>query len=1033
MNKGRALRAAALLILAAGLARPALAQSPNASLRGRVVDASGKPLALVSIIAQSPSFQGQTDMQTPASGLFDFLALPPGVYSLRFDLPEHKSVVRRGIILLAGQTVKLDVILKPSEIEEDEVFDTPLSVLDVFSVKSAFRLSSTLLEAVPFGRDVRDLQAMAPGAVAEGKPYDRAVSIQGGGVRGQDYKLDGGLATDPSAGFPIGNLNVDILDQVEIISTGKPAAEGPGRGAALHLLSRSGGNAFAGSLRFHLTDSALSMDSFDAASVSGLALEPTDRTSGLYDVSLNLGGPLWEDRAWYFLNARRLAFSQANPYDPGARLAAVGTGTTTAFDRKQGEWMAFLKATVNATDKIRYAGYFHWNNLYQPVDEASFAPDLSYDATWTRKSENSYATSHAGMFELSSRTRADVRFTYIARDVPQLSRNIYEYTYVDYLNQVTWGSAPYSLRSSYKRTSGEASLTSLLDGLFGESHVLKAGLAIEESNSVRDWWRINPYYSMWYDWNAGNPYYVDPTRSIGRLSLFASGVAEGGLKAKDGFRRFSIFAQDGIQAGRLALDLGLRFDYSLEFLPVQSRGALTFEYGPELNAEGLADNDLIEALTAELTEAGLTSPFDAVAVYYRRLVEFLNLSPRAGLSYDLFGDGSTALKLSFARDYDTMWTSFYASSNIFSPQTVSWDWYDLNGDGMMDLPGIDDYVLLEDVSEDAEFNPFTYTDADGAAHKLKAPRYDTFTASLERDLGRDFSVSAQFTLRDASNLISLIDVENGYDASARDAAGLIWLPLTVTEPGRDGLLGTSDDSTLTVYGLRADRPAPVYKYSNIPEARQKYVAGILSFEKRMSHGWQMSASIVLSSFKGDLGADAAASYASTSTYASPNGLTNAYGPLWLDRPFQARLMAGVQLPLGFNLGAYFRYMSGAPYGRTLARVYFPEGFGARTAYVTVAAEALGAGREPAFSSLDLRLNRGFRVGRAGKMDFYLDVFNLLGTSALTKDNDAAGELRTAYDANGNPVSISYAASTSYGSILSYYGVRTIRLGVRLSF
>ena len=38
------------------------------------------------------------------------------------------------------------------------------------------------------GRDVRNLQALAPGAVAEDRPYDRAVSIQGGSARGQALK-----------------------------------------------------------------------------------------------------------------------------------------------------------------------------------------------------------------------------------------------------------------------------------------------------------------------------------------------------------------------------------------------------------------------------------------------------------------------------------------------------------------------------------------------------------------------------------------------------------------------------------------------------------------------------------------------------------------------------------------------------------------------------------------------------------------------------------------------------------------------------
>jgi hypothetical protein len=93
----------------------------------------------------------------------------------------------------------------------------------------------------------------------------------------------------------------------------------------------------------------------------------------------------------------------------------------------------------------------------------------------------------------------------------------------------------------------------------------------------------------------------------------------------------------------------------------------------------------------------------------------------------------------------------------------------------------------------------------------------------------------------------------------------------------------------------------------------------------------------------------------------------------------------------------------------------------------VTAEALGVGREPAFSSLDLRLQRGFRLGRGGKLDLYVDVFNLLGSNALLTDNDPAGVLRSDLSTP------TYTVSSTYGSVLSYYGVRSIRLGAKLNF
>lgn len=1029
MNR-RTPSAAAILFLALSLAGSLPAQNPTASLRGKAVKPDGKPLSNVSILVSSPSFQGQAAYLTGASGAFNFLALPPGVYDLRADLPGHKSCLRGGLDLRAGRTLDLRIVLEPSELEEDEAATSPLPGLDALSSKGGLVITQALLAALPLGRDIRDLQALAPGAVAEDRPYDRAVSIQGGSARGQAAVLDGALMNDPSSGFPIGNLNVDIIDQVEIISTGKPAAEESGRGAIIHLVSRSGGNRFSGSLSFHSAGEALSSNGYDAAAVEGLALAPSDRLLRLRDFSLNLGGPLWEDRAWYFLNARRLSSAWPNPYHPGARLAGMTQGDASLFDREQSEWMVFLKTTVNATGRIRYTGSFHWNNLYQPVDEASIAPDTALDATWIRDHENSYATSHHVTLDLTPKVRVEIRGTYIERDVPQLVRDDIQYATVDFSRQVTWGSAPYNLKSAFKRMSGQAGLTAYLGRALGAEHVIRATAGIEQADSRRDWWKANPYSSMWYDYAAGNPYYVDPARSIGRLRIAAGPAGESFWHLQDNIRRFSASLEDGIRAGRLALNLGLRFDFSQDILPVQSRPTLAYEYAPENIASDLSDNDLLEALIKRVNDADLLTPFNQMTIYQKTNVSFLTFAPRAGLSYDLFGDGSTALKLSFARDYESLWTGLYGAGHIFNPRYAEWDWYDLNGDKRMDLPGTDEYVLVSALNQDPTVSLFEYTDGFGVERKAEAPRSDLFSASLEREVVPGFTVGAQFTLRRTSNLLSLIDIENGYDPTARDEKGLIWLPFTVTDPGSDAALGTSDDRSLTVYGLRRDRPAPDYRYANIPEAEQRYTAGILTFEKRLSRGWQMAGSFTFSSFKGNLGADAAAAGAATSRFTDPNGLTNSDGKLWLDRPIQVRLMAGVRLPYGFFLGGYFRYLSGAPTGRSLARVYFPEdymGFGTHAPYVTVAAAALGAGREPAFSSLDMRLQRGFRVGRGGKLDLYLDVFNLLGSSALIEDTDPAGVLRS------DQAQATYTVSPSYGSILSYYGVRTIRIGAKLNF
>jgi hypothetical protein len=81
-----------------------------------------------------------------------------------------------------------------------------------------------------------------------------------------------------------------------------------------------------------------------------------------------------------------------------------------------------------------------------------------------------------------------------------------------------------------------------------------------------------------------------------------------------------------------------------------------------------------------------TSALDALTVPWKKIVEFTTLSPRIGLVYDLFGDGKTALKASFSRYYEPIWSAKYNAANLASGSAMRWTWYDRNGNNFMDLP-----------------------------------------------------------------------------------------------------------------------------------------------------------------------------------------------------------------------------------------------------------------------------------------------------------------------------------------------------------
>jgi hypothetical protein len=338
----------------------------------------------------------------------------------------------------------------------------------------------------------------------------------------------------------------------------------------------------------------------------------------------------------------------------------------------------------------------------------------------------------------------------------------------------------------------------------------------------------------------------------------------------------------------------------------------------------------------------------------------------------------------------------------------------------MDLPPDDSYVLQSSPNQDPAH--LYYPD------DLKAPFTNEIMAGVEQELAKDFKLGLQLVWKESKNIVEDADARNGFDPTARDEKGLIWIPFSFIDPGWDGEWGTGDDQRLTAYGLRSDRPVPIWTGLNPAEARRKYLGAALTFDKRMSDNWQLKGSVLFSSFKGNIEASSVATEGSNLMFNDPNSLVNAYGSLFFDRPLQIKIIGTYVLPHDFVVSAYFQYYSGVPWGRTIARVYFPADFPAvQQTYVGLNAEASGTRRRVPYTNLDLRVEKAFAFRSGGKISLYLDIFNIGGQSGVVVEDDPAPRLR--FDLTP-PV---YEVSPTYGDVLSAFGVRSFRLGARWSF
>jgi hypothetical protein len=1052
-----------IVVLALSLTAIGFAQSrQTGSISGLVLDEQGVPLPGAIVTISGPALMGALSYVTSETGRFRFPALPPGEYEAKVELPGFRSYVRTGLICNVGKTIDCKVRLIVATLEEEITVTAEAPVIDIESSKVSVHFDEDFLLSIPQARDLYGIQQALPGAIkAEaGREYTRMSSILGGTVRSTLYLLDGAIMNDPTTMYVGANLNVDIYEEIEIGIGALPAEVGLTDSTVINIVTKSGGNRFSGMLSGYYTGESLATDLWSEEQVEALNVVPARKYSSYYDGSASFGGPIMKDKIWFFLNVRHIDFSQDVPFTAHTRIQEIYDPTYPYFHEndlvpyniQHQDWLGFGKLTLQITPSIRYMGMFYYSTVYEPIHSLNMGNDDAWSNCKVFDGKI-LTTSHHFSWVLNQNTFLDIHGNYLNRHHPNLGQaDVSENYFV--LNDavdIEFGNVPHADDYFRKRLGVSASITSFLDNFLGASHEFKAGVEWEDTIYARDRHAGrdpggNPYYTYWNDFTERDKYWYGSYQ--GRLRLKPLKHWKGGMVGEDNTRRFSGFVQDSIVTGRLAINLGLRLDYSYGYEPEQNRPEImVYNMGPEFlnpNLNSPDPNILLMALNDQYhndpdVDYNQLSPLDPYTFPYLKTVAFTTLSPRIGFVYDVFGDGKTAIKASFARYFEPVWSGKYNDPQKFGP-AMNWRWYDRNQNGYMDLPLPADQTsygkapvdpqYLDPTGDEYRLTEYSNQDPDLEYYRdLKAPYMHEFLVGVEQEVMKDFRIGARFIYKVNKNITETIDPVNGYDPTAKDAQGRpIWLPYTTTDPGWDGEFGTGDDQQITVYGLADYSPTQYFIGTTPPETKREYMAGMLTFDKRMSNRWMFTGSILYSAFKGN----AQPTYGQTEGHndflENPNTLINAYGRIDFDHPLQVKLMGTVMLPYDFAFTAYFQFRSGSPWARTLDRVYFPDDMPVQESYTgNIWTAPQGEKRNPPRTTLDLRLEKSFSFGDYGKLSLYVDGFNIAGSKYLNVSNNPDGRVR------GDRDPIAYTLHSNYGRINDITGVRSFRFGLRWSF
>src|SRR5262245_51173637 len=152
--------------LSIATAAPALAQGGGASstgtIQGRVTDAQGAVLPGVTIIATSPALLGQQTTVTSETGNYRFPAVPPGMYTLSYELSGFNTVKREGIQITLGFTANVNVELQLATLQETVTVTGESPVIDTSSTRIQQNFKLEQLQGLPNARDMWALLAVTP-------------------------------------------------------------------------------------------------------------------------------------------------------------------------------------------------------------------------------------------------------------------------------------------------------------------------------------------------------------------------------------------------------------------------------------------------------------------------------------------------------------------------------------------------------------------------------------------------------------------------------------------------------------------------------------------------------------------------------------------------------------------------------------------------------------------------------------------------------------------------------------------------------
>jgi Carboxypeptidase regulatory-like domain len=667
---------ARLFIGAACLALlPVAASAQTSAIAGTVKDSSGAVLPGVTVEASSPALiEKVRSVTTDGSGQYKIIQLRPGSYTVTFTLPGFQVVKRENVELTSDFTASINADMKVGAVEETITVSAESPVVDVQNITTRTVMTRDVLDAIPTGRNIQAVGIMIPGT---------NVSFGGGNALNRDVGGSGNLQQSPLnykgsndavqtvEGMRLNNLcangaysgvywNDGSWQEISYV-TGADSAEMAQGGIRVNMIPKDGGNTLRGMVFGNYATGSWQGDNLRDNLAGDLTFNPNNRLTNIsvidkiWDFNPSVGGPIIRDKVWWQGTFRHWGVNKTtadsffNALGPTSLRYQADLNKPGVDDGHIVSRAGRVTWQVSEKDKVSY--YHDDQNKYR--NHWGISALISPEAAGVQVTPTSFVSVSKWTRTQSSKLLFDVGFAMYDQEYTELYQPS-----VTGLNDKIWDPASIAKSTVY-------SITEQTNG-----KVFNAWNAPADHFSIlRTYMGSASYVTGSHAFKFGGSLSEGPRRTVeqftGDLTMTISALNNTcgappcpqavTLRTRRDQREalkgdVGLFAQDHWTIQRATINAGVRFDWY---------------------REGVLDEDL---------PAGLWNPAAHFAAFETN--NWKDISPRIGVSYDVFGTGRTAVKASVARyvNGENVATAAALNPENTISRTDTRTWTDLNRD-----------------------------------------------------------------------------------------------------------------------------------------------------------------------------------------------------------------------------------------------------------------------------------------------------------------------------------------------------------------